>query len=56
MENWWNDSDRTEVLSETPVRVPLCPLQISHKLAWDPTHASAAKRLATNHTSHGTGH
>jgi hypothetical protein len=56
MENWWHDSDRTEVLSEKRVLVLFYPPQIPHELAFDPTHASAVNRLATNHISQGTDH
>jgi len=34
---WWNDNDRgkTEELGVKTVSVPLCPLQIANRLAWD---------------------
>ena len=43
MEHWWNEIDRekTEVLGEKPVPVPLYPPQIPHELARDRTRASA---------------
>jgi hypothetical protein len=50
-EHQWNETDRekTEVLGEKPVPVPLCPPQILHRLTQDGTRA-----LAANSLSHGT--
>jgi len=33
---WWNDTERAKpkYSGGNPVRVPLCPPQISHRLAW----------------------
>jgi hypothetical protein len=37
----WNLQEKTEVLGEKPVPVPLCPPQIPHGLTRDRTLASA---------------
>jgi len=44
VERWRNDTDgKTAVLGEKRVPVPLYPLQISHRLAWDRTRASVVR-------------
>ena len=43
----------TEVLSEKPVLLTLCPSQTSHELSWDRGRTSTV-RLVTNHYSHST--
>ena len=51
MEHWWNDDmEKTEVLKEKPVPLPLCPPHISQRLAWDRTRATAD----TNRPNHVT--
>ena len=41
--HWWNDTDKGKQKhsEDNPVPVPLCPQQISHRLARDQTRTSA---------------
>ena len=34
MEEWWNDTDRGEVLEGEPLTVSVYPEWITHELAW----------------------
>jgi hypothetical protein len=44
MEQWWNNPERkTGELGERSVPVALCPLQVSHRAAWDWTRVSAVQ-------------
>ena len=55
LEDWWNDTDGgTEILRQKIVTVPLRP-QMSHRLNWDRTRASAmrGRRLAGRLSWHG---
>ena len=56
MEHTWNDTDgeKTEVLGENPVPLPLRPPQIPRELTWDPNPVVWYYRRMTYPLSHGT--
>jgi hypothetical protein len=49
----WYWQGKTEVLGEKTVPVPLCPPQISHRLTWDRTLASAVSGRRLTVLTHG---